>query len=173
MRTPFPALLATLVSAALLAGCLHRPPRPPAPGLIDQEASGWRLTGRTDPFTRETLCRLQNRDGRHPDVNARAVALVFRFPRRVDTAEAWFRIDNGPPRRWSDLVPHLIDLGSMTEAERLDNPSGGRVAIPFTTLGRARLIVIRPARKTYPRLFDLEGAWPLLDRAEALHCRFP
>ena len=172
--SPTARILATSLSCAVLAaGCVHHRPWPPAPPpAIRYSVAGWLLEARTDPFTQVTRCRIANRLGGGSDATATPAAFTFRFARRMDTSDAWYRIDAGPPHPWRDLSAELIDAGAMGDAERLDNPSGGMVLVPTSELSHAQAITIRPAQRAVPRRFDLRGAWPLLAAAATLNCRF-
>ncbi|WP_174300584.1 hypothetical protein [Caulobacter sp. S45] len=159
----------TLLCAVAASACL--PTRPMRPTTLRYSVQGWLLTIHTDPFTKEATCRLVNRLGLQPDVTAKRGSFTFRVSSHRDTSDAWYRVDGGPPHSWRDTIPALIDTGSMAQAEQLDRPEGGLVTIPREALARARVVVIRAARKTAPQRFDLQGAWRLLPETDRVGCR--
>jgi hypothetical protein len=117
-------------------------------------------------------CRLENHNGIHPDVVAVPGGLAFRLGGRgVDTSDAWYKLDDQPARPWRDLRAELVAAGSLAEAERLDNPSGGWVLIPLQEARGAARASILLKRGAHPKIFKLNGFWPLLVNTDEMGCR--
>lgn len=159
-----------LISAAVLWGLFQPTDRPTATQVYSE--GEWVLTVRTDRFTQQTRCRLANRHGRRPDVTAVPGALAFRFSPKLDTSDAWYRIDDSPPQPWADAYAKLIAAGSLNQAERLDNATGGVVLIPLADITGAGQATIRPTPKAALRLFKFGQAWTMLAAAEQMACGF-
>ena len=92
--------------------------------------------------------------------------------RLVDTSDAWYKLDDHPAKPWRDLRAELVAAGSLAEAERLDNPSGGRVVIPFDVLKGAMTVDVRPTRRASPHAVTIRPVWTAIASAEGLGCSF-
>jgi hypothetical protein len=69
--------------------------------------AGWNLEVVRDRFTSQVRCSLTSSGGR---IQYQPNALGFRFSHRLNTLNAWYRIDTGEVRPWRDLAPRLIAL---------------------------------------------------------------
>ena len=162
--------LIAVMTAALLGGLFHPAPKPTATQVY--AVGEWRLTVVTDTFTKQVRCRLENHNGRHPDVTAVPGALAFKLGRGVDTSDAWYRIDDQPARPWRDLRAELVATGSLAAAERLDNPSAGSMVLPDRKLNGATEVNVQPTQSARTKSFRLNGFWTSISSAENLGCQF-
>ena len=128
---------------------------------IDQ----WSLDVRKDTFSGRIACELSS-----PRINYQRQSLVIHFPANIDTDDAVYRIDNGPPiQARSDLL-ELARLGFSVEAGGLDNPSEGLVRVPVERLDGALVIAVQPRPNARPSLFKIAGLAEALAKAEAAGC---
>jgi hypothetical protein len=162
--------LASAAAAALLFGLIHGPYRPTETKVYAQ--SGWLLTVDTDTFNHAKTCQLETQAWGRPGVTVGRQALAFHFDPRIDTYDAWYAINGGPPKAWRDQGAKLIHVGAMATAEKLDNATGGAVVVPMDDLVGAHSVAVRPTLKHRPYVFDLTTLWPVLASAEALGCQF-
>lgn len=126
----------------------------------------WKAEISTDRFTGEVSCALTaRRMSFHRDT------LVFHLGRDVDTSEAFFRVDNGPVR--SVREPRLLNEthGFFLDSGPIDNPSGGKVALPLSVVKGAKQIYIRASPRHEPRAFDVSGLGDALAAAKAAGCK--
>jgi hypothetical protein len=126
----------------------------------------WTAKVRADRFTGEVTCSLAGRGmSFHRDT------LVFHLGRSVDSAQAFFRIDGGPARSvrepWVENETH----GFFLDSGPIDNPSGGRVALPLSMVKDAKQILIRASIKHTPRTFDVSRLGEALSAAKAAGCK--
>jgi hypothetical protein len=161
--------LASAAAAALLFGLIQGPYRPTETKTYAQ--GGWLLTVHTDTFTHAKTCQLETQAWGRSGVTVGRQALAFHFDPRLDTYDAWYSIDGRPPKAWRDQGAHLIQVGAMAAAEKLDNATGGAVVLPLDALVGAHSITVRPTLKHRPYVFDLTALWPVLASAEGLGCR--
>ncbi len=127
-----------------------KPDQPPRVQHL-KPAKGWRLTVRTDRFTGEKACQLRARDTLYQDG-----LVTFRFDHQVDTANAEFRVGEGPVRSVGEVAVAAAGLGARFLTSNSRNPSDGAVRIPAREL-TAQSITIRPNPKAKPRRFSLVG----------------
>jgi hypothetical protein len=99
-------------------------------------------------------------------------AVGFRFGRGRNTMEAWYRIDDGPPRRWQDDYPTLIGSGVEVDGSNLSNPSDGVVWIPDADVEGAETVRIRVSSRGSGTVFGLTGLKESLDVADRFDCQF-
>jgi hypothetical protein len=126
----------------------------------------WKAEVSTDRFTGEVSCALTaHRVSFHRDT------LVFHLGRDVDTSEAFFRIDNGPVR--SVREPRLLNEthGFFLDSGPIDNPSGGKVALPLSVVKEARQVYIRASPRHAPRMFDVSRFSDALAAAKGAGCK--
>ena len=97
-------------------------------------------------------------------------AVGYRFAKRRDTLDAWYRVDGGAPRRWQDRYPALIAAGAQIDGPGLDDPTGGTVWIPVDEVRDARIVTIRLAASARLRAFRMRGFTSMLDAARRLGC---
>lgn len=126
---------------------------------------GWRLDVRNDRFSGQTSCTV-----RKGDVTVRHGVAVFQFRRSVDTANAQFRIDQGPAQSVGSVVVEAAGLGASVAGGDLRNPSGGRVAIPLRLVSDAHQVSIRPNARGGRREFNLSGLAAAQDAARTQGC---
>ena len=123
-----------------------------APMEYRTKVDGWILEWRRDGFSQRQACRLHR-----GAVTYERQALTFRLSRRVDTASAAYRIDNGRPFFARDDALDLVRLGFALHDDDLANPSGGVVRIPIAKLEGARWVVIEPEPQAPRTRFAVEG----------------
>jgi len=133
----------------------------------DMALGDWRLTIETGKFSQDKICHLEDR---HHHITYATGALGFRFGGRVNTANAWLRIDDGAPMRWRDSLPELIRLGVGLDGSRLDNPTDGIVWVPARQLDEANAITIQPNPRKAPVTYHLHGFAVLRDIAREMGC---
>jgi len=127
--------------------------------------AGWRLDVRPDSFKEIATCKLE----RAQVTYSRAV-LTFRFGSKVNTADAYYRVGDGPPLSVGSVAVEAAGLGARLDSSNLTNPSNGEVHIPVDALVEGRRVSIEPNGKTRPRSFDIAGLSAAVDRARAEHC---
>ena len=128
-------------------------------------SDGWRFTVRQDRFRGQTTCAIYKHDIRYADG-----VITFRFGRGVDTANALFRLDNGPPREAGSVAVEAAGLGARFNGPSLRNPSDGEVHIPADIVGQATTVGLQPNSKSNHRTFNLSGLPRALEMAKAQHC---
>ena len=126
---------------------------------------GFTLVQVRDNFSGSNACRL---DGRGVKV-AGGVA-TFSFGHGVDTANAAFRVDSGPVRTAGEVAQEAAGLGAPFLGGNLNNPSDGRVYIPWSKLTGAERVDIRPNPKSYHRTFVLGPLAAALAQARTQGC---
>ncbi len=143
-----------IVAAAALAlwSGLLQPWRSEAHTERYKPAQGWVLEVRRDTFTNTTTCQIKARD-----MTYRHGVLTFRFPTRVDTANAFYRIDQGSAQSVGLVATEAAGLGAEFRSQNMKNPSNGRVHIPATYLQTAQTVSIRPNAKRPAKTFSLTG----------------
>jgi hypothetical protein len=112
----------------------------------------WTLDVRRDTFTGETTCTIK---GANMVLENRV--LTFSFGRRVDTANAIFRVDLGGVQAVGPLGPEAAGLGARLSSSDLGNPSGGLVHIPAHYLQGAGSVRIRPNPTSRDKIFSLNA----------------
>jgi hypothetical protein len=164
--------LIALAAASLLSSLLH-----PAPSTVTTQVYGqgeWRLTVIKDSFTNQTSCKLENRKGVHPTVVAIPGGLAFRLDgRRLDTSNAWYKLDDQPARPWRDLRTALVAAGSLAAAEQLDGTSASWLPIPLDGFEYPKSIIIRSTALSPERRFSLANAQLIITSARNAGCQFP
>lgn len=132
---------------------------------VVSKLSGWRLAERRDRFTGLAACRLSAHDMRY--VHG---VVTFSFAHRIDTANALFKVDDGPARTVGSVQPEAAGLGAALLSDDTWNPSDGRVLIPTSQLKGAQAVSIRPSAKARTRTFQLNGLEQALETARAQGC---
>ena len=130
-----------------------------------QHVAGWTLRIDTDVFSGQPKCRLYRNN-----IEYQRQALVFRFPRDVDTSTAIYRIDGGAPN-WaqSDMV-ELVSLGFALHYDDLTNSSGGYLRIPLRKIRLAHRIRVEVSTLHPPTTFDIGGVDQAVATARGLGC---
>jgi hypothetical protein len=125
----------------------------------------WSLTLATDRFSGLRTCKLSRKG-----VDYERSALVFHLPRKIDTADAIYRIDNGAPFAAAKDLPELARQGFALENDDLANPSGGLVRIPTDRLGLARTVSIETRPRVRLFSFRIDGFASALATAREAGC---
>jgi hypothetical protein len=143
----------------------HAPANGPTTVLTQKRIGDWTLTVQHDPFADQTGCRLAS--GRQSYERG---ALVIRLPRKIDTADAVYRIDKGPPMFVSWDRSTLASLGFALWQDDLENPSAGLVRIPVAKLATASTVQVeaRPGNRVWT--FSLKGFPAALAAAKQAGC---
>lgn len=142
---------------------MMRAPFAAQPGQVAIERgrlAGWTLRVETDRFSDRSVCRLTRGNVRYE-----RHALVIQLSRRIDTSQAIYRIDGGPPIAVSADAVELARLGFTLHADDLTNPSLGQVRVPESRLGDARVIAIQPRFGARPISVKVDGLGAALDAA--------
>lgn len=135
--------------------------------VISYALGRWRVDIKQDAFSRTIQCRLYSR---RDHVDYKPGALGFQFRHNLDTTNAWFRIDNGPPVRWQERLPQLLQAGVTLDGPSLSNPTGGTVWLPLTEVMHSRFVDIRPNDRHRPKRFVLGTFTGLLEAARSSGC---
>ncbi len=133
-----------------------------------QAAPGWILYVRQDRFTGTTSCLMKGRK-----MTYRHGVLTFHFSRRTDTANALYRVDQGPARAVGLVGPEAAGLGAEFKSKNTKNPSDGKVHIPSAHLEAAQTVSVRPNKKRQATSFSLTGFDQALTVAKRLNCDVP
>lgn len=163
-----------LIPVLALFGLFHHaqpkagpPPRPVK--TYEERFGAWRADYHQDAFTGGLTCTVfAGRTPRHADVSLDRDRLVFHFPDRIETRDAWFRADDGPPRSAAaNLLPKLYRYSRVAN---VDSGTGGLVFIPAAAVAGARDVDIRPNAAAGVRRFDLSRLPDTLAAARARGC---
>lgn len=164
-----------LIAALALFGLFHHaqpkagpPPRPVE--TYEERFGAWRVDYHQDAFTGSLACAVfAGRTPPHALVSLDRDRLVFHFPDRIETRDAWFRADDGPPQ--SAAARLLPKLYRYSRVANVDSGTGGLVFIPAAALDQARYVDVRPNAGERARRFDLTGLAPALAAARARSCQ--
>jgi hypothetical protein len=129
-------------------------------------SGAWTAQVQTDRFTGEISCRL-----RGPRMSFHRDTVVFELGRHVDTAQAFFRLDAGPARSVREPRLQNETHGFFLDSGPVDNPSGGRVALPYSLVQSAKSVLVRANPRRDPRAFDVSGLADALAAAKAAGCK--
>ncbi len=138
-----------------------------APALVVERhrLGAWTVETRDDRFAGRRTCRVTA-----PGLTYERGALVVRLGRRTDTADAVYRVDDGPPVAVRSELMDMARRGFAIDQDDLANPSGGVVRIPEARLSQARRISIRAGvNRTIVRV-GVTGFAAALDSAHAAGC---
>ncbi|MDR7115490.1 hypothetical protein [Caulobacter sp. BE254] len=136
--------------------------------------AGWDMRIQRDGFTGQTRCRLFAPAGLGQGrISYAAGVLGFHLDRDRDVAQAWYSVDDKPPRPWRDDYPALVARRVSLEGGGLANPTGGVVLIPTENLAGARTVTIRADHDATPKRFGLKGFEQALAAARANGCADP
>lgn len=158
--------MAGAVAALALFGLFHPDARDAQVQHV--HVAGWRIEARHDRFTDHTVCTLRRDHVRYADG-----VVTFAFSQGTDTANATYRLDNGPVQRAGDVAVAAAGLGARFDTQNLHNPSNGEVHIPAADLGQAHMVYIRANTKMTHRAFDLTGLSRAFEAAKARNCDVP
>lgn len=136
--------------------------------------AGWDMRIARDGFTGQVRCRLVSPGGlRQGRISYADGVLGFHLDPDRDVAQAWYSIDDAPPRPWRDDYPALVARRVSLEGGSLANPTGGVVLIPAEILAGAKTVTIRADRHVTPKRFGLKGFEQALAAARANGCADP
>lgn len=163
-----------LIAALALFGLFHHaqpkagpPPRPVK--TFEERFGAWRVDYREDAFTGGRTCTVfAGRTPGHAAVSLDRDRLVFHFSDTVETRDAWFRADDGPPR--SAAARLLPKLYRYSRVANVDSGTGGLVFIPAAVLTGARFVDIRPNEGARAKRFDLSRLPDALAGARVRGC---
>jgi hypothetical protein len=127
---------------------------------------GWDLRTWSDGFAGRTVCRLSR--GR---VTYYHGALVVQLSRHVDTAEAVYRVDGGPPTATRADQQQYLNLRFEAPSSDLGNPSGGQVWIPQERVLDAVSLAVAPKPYAHPATFRIDSLRAILDKAQSMGCQ--
>lgn len=130
------------------------------------QAQGWRYDAVKDSFAGGASCKL-----RRGEIEISHGFATFNLGKEVDTADALYRIDEGPVKPWRALIPRLVAAGLKVQDDSLANPSGGQLILPLADIVAAREVDIRPASQRNPRRFRLIALAPAIDLAALRGCQ--
>ncbi|MCC7266011.1 MAG: hypothetical protein IT546_01585 [Caulobacteraceae bacterium] len=125
----------------------------------------WRLETRTDKFTGELACRLKARGMSYANH-----AVTFHFQGFVDTANAVYRIDGGPARKFADARWELVKGGTMLNRGPSSSPMAGDVPVPANEVMGASAVSVRANKNWGVRHYDVRGLPRALDMAKEQGC---
>lgn len=158
--------MAGAIAALALLGLIHHGAAERRDAQVQRaHIDGWRLEIRHDRFTDQASCTLK----KDHIVYERGV-VTFSLGHQVDTANATYRLDDGPVRRVGDVAVEAAGLGARFTSQNLENPSDGEVRIPARELGEAHVIYIRANTRLTHRIFDLTGLADAVDAAQTKGC---
>lgn len=126
---------------------------------------GWNLEVTQDRFTNKTACKIEKLATLY-----KHGVITFQFGHDVNTANAQFRVDDGPARDASSVALEAAGLGARLSVGNLKNPSDGAVNIPASVLAGAHQVSIRADRRSGHRVFDLAGLSQALEAAREKSC---
>lgn len=126
----------------------------------------WTARVRTDRFTGEITCAL---DG--PRMSFHRDTLVLRLGRGADTSQAFFRIDDGSVRSVREPKLENETHGFFLDSGPVENPSGGKVALPLSALNGAKIVYARASVRHPPRAFDVSRLAEALAAAKSAGCK--
>jgi hypothetical protein len=160
-------MVGLVAALALTGGLFHHGGRPDGRDVHVHfyRQAGWHFTVRQDHFRGKTTCRIYKHD-----VTFAEGVVTFQFGHGVDTANARFRLDDGPPREAGSVAVEAAGLGARFNGPNLRNPSDGQVHIPADVIGGATKVAIQPNSKTNHRTFNLAGLSRALEVAKAQNC---
>jgi hypothetical protein len=128
-------------------------------------AKHWSFDLVKDRFSGGTSCHL-NRGA----VEVSKGFVAFKLGKAVDTADALYKIDDQPARRWRQVIPVLVAHGLTVQDDSLANPSGGVVTLPLADVMNAHEVEIRPAGDRKPRSFPIYALSIAVERAAERGC---
>jgi hypothetical protein len=160
-------MVGLMAALALTGGLFHFGGRPDGRDVRvhHYRQAGWHFTVRQDRFRGKTTCRIYKHD-----ITYAEGVVTFQFARGVNTANARFRLDNGPPREAGSVAVEAAGLGVRFNGPNLRNPSDGEVHIPADVIGGATQVAIQPNSATNHRTFNLTGLSHALLVAKAQNC---
>ncbi|MGI9169578.1 MAG: hypothetical protein ACR2FH_05280 [Caulobacteraceae bacterium] len=152
-----------------LAGLLAWPFHPTQQATHTYSQPTWLFSIRRDRFTGAVECRVFQGHKR-PSVAFARRSLAFRFPSRLNTLRASYRVDGAPAVAWTTVYPTLVAAGANLPGASLDNPTSGLVILPLSALAGGHMVTIRPTPRSSPRAFYIDGLAEALAAAEVRGC---
>lgn len=157
-------MLTNTIALSLVGFLWHAPPKDVTFEKF-RVAPGWVLEVRRDRFLNASTCVVRSRR-----VSYASGLVTFQFDGKLNTAEAVYRIDQGPPRAAADVAVASAGLGARHFTGNLRNPSGGRVFLPMSQLEAASMLEVRPNPKKRSRAFKLQGLQAGVAEARRQQC---
>ena len=130
----------------------------------------WHVSVEKDRFTGLSACKLYQGLWARRTVSYAHDAVVFHFSHKLNTTQAWYRLDGGPTKPWADVYPRLVQAGVVLDGQSLDNPTGGLVMLPAAELAGVHTVTIRVNQRSNPRTFEVDGFSDALASAQARGC---
>lgn len=138
---------------------------------INHGKYGWLVVVRTDSFTGQITCFISSRKTAIQNrITYAGRTLGFAFDGYVNPNTTWFRADDNPAEKLSEVYPTLYARGQVVPPRNLDNLSKTIVMIPMESVEGADHIYIRPDDKSKPREFRLIGLKEALGTARDNGC---
>jgi hypothetical protein len=156
----------SMLPAVALALSMLGPHGDPQVAARTVKLGDWTAVIRSDQFTGEISCSLAG-----PAMRFHRDTLVFKLGRGVDSSQAFFRIDGGPARNVREPRVENETHGFFLDSGPLDNPSGGKVALPLSLVQGAKQVIIRASQRHAPRAFDVSQFADALSAAKAAGCK--
>lgn len=123
------------------------------------------LTVERDGFSGATRCALEGRGGSRYSGGA----VMFSLRGVDDIGDVWFRIDDGQPRRWRDILPALASTEAVVDLRADVAAEFSRFAVPADSLADARTVAFPRGFGKRPTRFHRDG-FARLRKAAALEC---
>ena len=128
----------------------------------------WRVKVTHDRFAGTDSCRIY---GKNMTTEDGIVSLNFQHD--IDTDEAWYRIDNAPAAKLSDLRPRVDARVVFPERGPVENPSNGQAKFPAELLLQAHAVDIRTPHPGWIKHFRTDGLDQALAFANERNCASP
>jgi hypothetical protein len=154
-----------MIASSLIALAVFGFGQPPMIKTHAVRVRPWTIEVRTDRFTGLTAC-----SARMKGVRLEGTLAVFDLGRDVDASDALYRLDLGAAHsaRGSNITERTAY--SSVQTPDVENPSGGRIALPIAELAGVKRIDIRPNPKHYVQTYDISALPKVLDAESAAGC---
>jgi hypothetical protein len=126
---------------------------------------GWVLQIDRERFTGKVSCI-----ARRPRMRLQKALVVFDLGGGADTSDAYYRLDLGPAHSIREVRREVQLAGFFMNRGPVENPSGGKVALPLSQLWGVQRVDIRATLRDQPRTFDLKDLQGLVADARRLGC---
>lgn len=132
---------------------------------IHRYVGGWTVKATSDRFTKIVTCSIAK-----GHVEFRKDVLIFHLSRLDDTTNAFFRVDDGPPRSVREATYDDQRRGYYRSGGPLENPSAGLVALPSFYVTGAKWVYIRATPRNDLSWFNVSRFADALALARAMKC---
>jgi hypothetical protein len=132
---------------------------------VHRHLAGWTVNVTTDRFTKAQTCSIAK-----GKVEFRQDVLIFHLSRLDDTANAYFRVDDGPARSVREATYDDQRRGYYRSGGPLENPSAGEVALPSFYVAGAKWVYIRATPRNDLSWFDVSRFADALALARTMNC---